>query len=115
LALVQGDYGRIEALLGESLRLGGEVGARDVLAEVLEVLACAAVACGQPQRAARLGGAAETLREALGARLPPVLEAHCDRLLQDARLALGSQAFAAAWVAGQAFPLADALAEALSL
>ena len=76
-------------------------------------MAWLAVAEGQPARAARLGGAAEALREALGAALHPVLHPGHDQAVQAMRAALGEEAFAAAWAEGQALPLEEAVALAL--
>jgi hypothetical protein len=67
---------------------------------------------GDAERAARLFGAAEALREALGAPLPPVERAHYDRSIATVRAALGEKAFAAAWTAGRAMPLEAAVARA---
>jgi hypothetical protein len=80
---------------------------------VLEGLAWVAAADEQSPRAARLGGAAEALREALGAPLPASLCAGHDRAVQAMRTALGEEACAAAWAAGRALPLEQAIAEAL--
>src|SRR5947209_12434670 len=47
--------------------------------------------------AAQLWGAAESLREAIGAPMPPVDRAPYERALATARARLGEQAFARAW------------------
>ena len=60
-----------------------------------------------------LGGAAACLREAIGAPLPPEQQATVDGLLQPARDALG-EAAGAAWAAGQAMTLEQAIEEALA-
>jgi hypothetical protein len=76
----------------------------------LEGFAHVAGAEGDAERAARLFGAAEALREALGAPLPPVERAHYDRSVAATRAALGEEAFAAAWAEGRALSLEQAIA-----
>jgi non-specific serine/threonine protein kinase len=110
----QGEYSRAVALLAESLRLGRDIGARDLVAEGLESLAWVAAARGQPQRAAQMGGAAQALREVLGVPLPAEQRAGHDQAVQAMRAALGEEGFAAAWTAGRALPLEDAIAIALT-
>ena len=68
---------------------------------------------GQPDRAARLGGAAEALRAALGVPLPPETRADHDQAVLAMRAALGKDAFAAAWAEGQALSPEEAFALAL--
>jgi hypothetical protein len=68
----------------------------------LDGFADLAVSQGQPERAVQLWVAAEALREALGAHLPP-LEREKYIHSQDAvRKSLSDEAFAAAWEAGRA-------------
>ncbi|HEU5102666.1 MAG TPA: tetratricopeptide repeat protein, partial [Roseiflexaceae bacterium] len=69
----------------------------------------------EPKRAARLWGAAEVLRMAIGCRPAPAARATYERALAVARAQLGDDAFAAAWVEGQAMTLEQAIAEALQL
>ena len=70
-ALYQGAAPQAAAHGLESLVLLRELGDREGLAECLEVLAGAAGALDQPLRAAQLFGAAEALRESIGAPLVP--------------------------------------------
>jgi hypothetical protein len=70
-------------------------------------------AFGQLDRAARLGGAAEALRGALG--VPPPPEQGHDWAVQAMRVALGEEAFAVAWAAGRAMPTEEAVALALNM
>jgi non-specific serine/threonine protein kinase len=69
----RGEYEQAAIYLRESLQISYALGARGLLAEALEGMVWLAAAQGQAARAARLGGAAEALREALGAALHPVL------------------------------------------
>jgi hypothetical protein len=68
---------------------------------------------GQPLKAARIFGAAEALRVASAAPLWPVERVHHDRRVAALRATLGEAAFAAAWAAGRALPLAQAVDYAL--
>jgi hypothetical protein len=84
------------------------------IAESLERFATLAVGRRQPQRATRLLGAAAALRERIGAPLPPVDRADYDRDVASAHAQLDEVTFDAAWAAGQALTLEQAIAEALN-
>jgi tetratricopeptide (TPR) repeat protein len=113
VALARGDCGRAAGYLKESLQISHDIGARGLLAEALEAMAWLAVAEGQAARAAHLGGAADALREALGAALHPVLRPGHDQAVEVMRDTLGEAAFAAVWAEGRALPLEEAIALAL--
>ena len=68
-----------------------------------------------PEHAARLLGAAAALREALGIPVPASEREDHDRAVAATRTALGETAFAAAWAAGRALPVEEAVNEALQL
>jgi hypothetical protein len=99
----QGDDRRAATLFGESLQISPDIGARGWVA-----------AGRQPQRAARLGGAAAALREAVGMSVLPVQRAGHTQALQAVRGALGAEAFAAAWAAGETLPMEQAITEAFA-
>lgn len=82
------------------------------LAWCLAGLGSAAALDEAPVRAARLWGAAEGLRQTIDCRRAPAARATDERALAVARSQLGDQAFAAAWAAGEALTLQEALAEA---
>jgi hypothetical protein len=65
------------------------------------------------ERAARLWGAAEALRERLGAPLPPNERAEYEREVAAVRQALGAEGFAVAWAAGRSLTEEQAGAYAL--
>jgi tetratricopeptide (TPR) repeat protein len=109
----QGEYGAARALLEESLAIYRELGIKQGIAPNLEGLAALAVAQGQSERAARLYGAAEGLREAIGAPLPPAKRAEHDRSVAAVRTALGEQEFAAAWAEGRTMSIEQAVTYAL--
>jgi hypothetical protein len=108
----QGDRRRAMTLLRESLVFRREMGNRPGIAECLEGLA-AVVGAGQSARAARLLGAADALRRVIATPLPPVERPSYEATVTATRVALGEAAFAAAWAAGQALTLEEAVAEAL--
>jgi hypothetical protein len=110
-----GDYGQAAALYKESLALRGtgeqHRGVADDAA-CLEGLAAVACALGQAKRAARLCAAAATLREAIGAPLPPAQRASYERTVATARTHLDEVTFTTAWQEGQAMALEQAIAAA---
>src|SRR5262245_57106059 len=85
------------------------------LAWCLAGLGSAAALDAEPERPARLWGAAERLRQAIGRRSAPAARATYERAMAQARGQLGEDAFAAAWAAGQALTLEQAIAYALEV
>jgi hypothetical protein len=71
------------------------------------------MAQGRAERAAQLLGAAKAPLDATGSRTHHVDRAEFDRSAAAARAQLGEDAFAAAWTAGQALTLDQAITEAL--
>jgi len=114
VARYQGDLERATALYTQSLTLYREMGNDADVGECLEGLAGVADAQGQAQRAARLLGATAALRATLRVPLPVADRAANERLVAATREALGDAAFGAAWAAGQALPLEQVIAEALT-
>jgi tetratricopeptide (TPR) repeat protein len=113
VACQQGDLAQAVALVEESLLLSRDSGARFWVAAGLETLAWVAAAHAQQQRVARLAAAAEALRESLGVPLLPEQRAGHDQAVQAMRVALGEEAFAAAWAAGRALSMEEAIELAL--
>ncbi len=114
LAHREGQPDRAGAYLCEGLAIALSQHNRLACAEYLEKLAALAASQGVPEHAARLWGAAEREREALGAARPPEhAEAHATEV-GAARAAAGASAFSAAWAAGRALQLEDAVAYVLS-
>jgi non-specific serine/threonine protein kinase len=112
LALERGDERGARRAFGESLALSTELGDKTGIAWEVLGMAGAAGLAGQTEQAARLLGAAEALRDQVGARLAPYERAIHDRIQAAVRRALGPSAFAAAWARGGSLSLSDALAEA---
>jgi predicted ATPase len=114
-AFASGERAQARALWCQCLVLFEEVGPRSGIAHALDALAELAVAEDQSERALRLAGAAAALRKTINAQPIPILREQYERWVGLARQALGESASAAAWAAGQASPLAQAIAEALAV
>ncbi len=112
VACDRGDRAGAAARFAASLPLWRQLGTQEPLAVWLAGVATLAATCGAPERAARLFGAAEGLRGLLGHAFGLPERAAFDRAAGGTRVALGDAGFAAAWAAGQALPLAQALDEA---
>jgi len=113
LARKEGDHGASRSFLAEGLRLCRELGDRRYTAPALEDFAALAGAQQQPERAARLYGASEALREGVGAPLGPAGREEVERDLAALRAALGDEAFDSAWSAGRAMTWEQAVGHAL--
>jgi len=114
VALMQGDLAGAAMLFRESLALKREARDREGLATTLEEMGAIAHAWGQPERAARLLGAAARLRDAIGASQRSDVWPHYEATVAAVRRALGEAAFAAAWAEGRALSLEQAVAAALA-
>jgi predicted ATPase len=129
VAQARGDHERARAWYAESLHLRREIRDSGGIAECLEGLAAAMVhrqasaggTVGEPPEqevgardAVRLFGAAEALREAVGAPVPLFCRAAYDRAVAAARAELADAAFAAAWAHGRRLPVDQAIEEALA-
>ncbi len=84
------------------------------MAYALEGLAAVAASGGQPARAARLYGAAASLRLALGAPLPPNERPRHERAVSRPRDLMGQLQFDEAFAAGGALTMEQAVDEALA-
>ncbi len=110
---VQGNHSAARALYKESLALVREMGNKMNIAICLEGLADVAMAEGAAEAslwAIQLWGAAQSLRQAIGAPIPPVDRATYERSVATARTQLGEKAFAKAWAEGQTMILEQILA-----
>src|SRR5687768_11933193 len=91
---------RAETLTDESLVLCKELGDKLIGSESIEGLACAAGAKGEAERAAKLFGAAEALREAGGYWQEPRERALREPYLMAAYFRVGEADWARAWEEG---------------
>jgi DNA-binding CsgD family transcriptional regulator len=112
LALARGDQEGALAAYRESLECARDRAERRFLAEPIAGIAGVVGARGQPERATRLLAAAAALREQIGAPQGWGRPEH-QRAEAAAQAALPPEAFAAAWTAGTALPLEEAITEAL--
>src|SRR5262249_19849881 len=90
-----------------------ETGEKEGIATALEGLAAVTGMQGQPVRAARLCGSAESLRTLLRAPLTPIDHVYYQQTVAAIRAQLDEPAFLKAWIAGQAMTLEEAIAEAV--
>jgi predicted ATPase/DNA-binding CsgD family transcriptional regulator len=104
---------RARALFRESLAIRRGLDDRWGIAASLLELAHLADEEGQWGRAGRLWGAAEALREDLGAIVLPSFQGDLDFGVNRARAGLGEERFAAVEAAGRTMPLAEAIADGL--
>jgi hypothetical protein len=114
-ALLAGDSARATAGYVASIKLLQELQDQPGLVAGLEGLASVACAQGQATQAARLFGAADALRASVGTHITPAERADYERQLAAVRAQLDEPAFAAAWAAGRALSLEQAIAEALTV
>src|SRR5262249_18952120 len=101
VALKQRDYTAARTAHEESLAIRQEIGEKYGAALSLQALAELAAVQQETERAVRLWGAAERLREEIGARLSLGDQEEHDAAITRARQELGREAFAAAWEEGQ--------------
>jgi len=113
LGLVLGREGatpQADALLRRSLGLHAALGDRWRAASVLEALAACLHDSGERTRAARLMGAADALRTAVGTPLPPCEAPEHQRVVCALVIELGPEAFGDAWTQGTYLSLKEAAA-----
>jgi non-specific serine/threonine protein kinase len=109
IAQRQGDIRRVIDLAPEVLDLGREIGGRTAIANVLVSLSSVARARREPERAARLLGAAEALRETIGQRPSPAELREHETEAATVRTELGDEGFSAVRAEGRTMPLDRAI------
>lgn len=114
VAREQGDLAQADARYRESLLLSQELGDKLRIARSLEGIVMVATARDRLDWAARLLGAAFSLRAELGAAVHPVDRPGLVRAEATLRAGMGEQPFDEAWTAGKEWPLDHAIAEALA-
>jgi ATP/maltotriose-dependent transcriptional regulator MalT len=113
LARETGDAERAAVLAGEALVARAALGDRDGIADGLDDLAYLSAAV-DPQRAARLLGAADGVRAVAGLPVRASERAERDKVRATLRSRLGERTFTAAVAAGRALDPRQATAEALA-
>ena len=111
-ALAQGEAALAATHLAEALGLFHDLGDRMGVSWCLAGLAGVAALDEEPERAAWLWGAAEALRQSLGARSAPAARATRERLQAEVRKQLSEEAFNAKWADGQSASVEQAIDEA---
>ncbi len=112
-AQMAADHEIAQAEYRAALSLFWSMNDRWALALCLEAFARLAMAREKLLFAARLAGAADALREALGTPRLPIEQAEYDQTTADLRAALGERAFADAQAEGRAMPLEQVVRELL--
>ncbi|HEY8285503.1 MAG TPA: tetratricopeptide repeat protein [Chloroflexota bacterium] len=113
IAAEHGDHARAAAELRASLGMELELGNARQIAAAIEGLAAVAANLSQPGRAGLLLGAAEKMRERIGAPVPAVDGPRHARETASVRATLGTSAAALTWQQGRALAMDAAVAEAL--
>jgi predicted ATPase/DNA-binding CsgD family transcriptional regulator len=112
--LLLGDQERAKTWYEEHLRLSQELGNKLTATESLEGLACAVGPKREAERAAKLFGAAQGLREAVGYQKSPNERAVQEPYLVASRSRLEEAAWEAAFAEGRTMTLEEAVEYALS-
>lgn len=99
--------------MAESLYLSKEIGETEAIVDCLEELASWACKKGESDRAAKLLGAAQTVRESIHLPVPPAYRADVQRDLASAKSALGDRVFNEEILRGKAMSLDEVIAFAL--
>jgi predicted ATPase/class 3 adenylate cyclase len=113
LARVLREFERAVTMLKESLGYYLALRAAWGICLVLDMMAVVGAERGQSERAARLFGAEEALRNAIGSVLNVKWRAVHERSLASVRGALGEETFTALWAEGQAMTREQVIAYAL--
>lgn len=110
VAFDEGDYAAAKALIVECLAISRELSDKEFLATGLEALAAVISVQGNPTWAARLWGAAETLRTDIKAPIAPVNRAKYENQVAAARMQVSWDIFRENWEAGRNMSLDQLLA-----
>ncbi len=109
----EGNYSVAQAHFEEGLVLAARFNLKLQVARLQEGLVVLAVAQGQPERAARLGGAVDALREVMEAVMSPHDQSDYTAVLDEVRNKLGEQAFTLAWKEGRAWSMDETIRQVL--
>jgi tetratricopeptide (TPR) repeat protein len=112
VACFQRDYKAARLYALESLKISEELGDKINTGIALGIFAALAVAAGEMEKAARFFGAAQAIYDATGYKSDKVDQIFFDRYTEEARAAIGEEAFEAAFSEGKAMRLKKAVATA---
>ena len=113
VARAQADYAAAQSMYEESLNISWALGDKVAIAYLLEDIGCLLALQGPSRSALRLVGAARSLRESIGAPLPPPEQTKLDQILLTAREALGEEASTEAESQGREMTVEEAVQFAL--
>ena len=113
VALRQGDHDRALQLLRESILMREELGDKGGIAWCLERFAEIEGKRGYPERATKLYGAAHSLRQSVDSVLDPLDRFEHERNIAFVSAQIGPASWDAAWAAGRAMNVGQAVAYAL--
>ena len=108
-----GDLDEAFSLYRKTILGWQELGHRAAVARELECFAFIAGAQGKLERAARLFGAAEALREVCGTPMTPMERVEYDQALSNLSAQMNEAAYASAWAGGRAMTTEKVIAYAL--
>jgi tetratricopeptide (TPR) repeat protein len=111
----QGHFAQAKPLYRETIQEWQRIGHRAAIAHELECFAFIAKAQEEDQRAARLFGAAESLRENINIPMNPPEHVDYDREVSDLRANMDDAAFARAWAEGRVLTMEQAIEYALEI
>ena len=111
--LAQGDVKLAVDSVQEGLRLSAKFGHKLSIAIALEVLADVSVVQSEGAQTVMLFATAHTLRETLGAPLPPIDRERFDAVIAATRSKLGEVRFADLWDCAAARPFTEVVKEIL--
>ncbi|MEZ4522283.1 MAG: tetratricopeptide repeat protein [Thermomicrobiales bacterium] len=115
VARLRGDIEQARSLYIQALKMQSRMKISDGLAETLFGLALIAASTGDPELAARLLGASEGLRDAVGLAIPSVERPDYDRTLELIRSGLPPEVFERSRIGGRTMIVDQAVQLALSL
>ena len=117
IEISEGHYKQAQSNYAESLAVGRKIGGKDGIAECLEALATLLVTknynLAENRNAAKLFGAAETLRESFNIFRESSLRISYDRIVDILSERLGKTTFETAWAQGKAMTIEQAIDLAL--
>ena len=111
----QGKYEQAIPMYRETILEWQRLGHRAAVANQLECFAFIAKAQENPERSAKLFGAAETLREKINIAMTPQERMEYDREITDLRTNMDEKAFSSHWADGRAMTMEQAIEFALEL
>lgn len=113
-ALAQSHIERADNLARDALRGFTRQREQIGVASALDTLAAVAAARADPERAARLGGASESIHETIASRPAPYERAISGRFIKASQAVVDEQTWRAAWVAGHEMSREEAIDFALN-